>query len=157
GDSFFVSRSGISGRVLSFVALAALLAAVNTYALTLATALFLPRVGAEALPIYYMLAAIVSIPVSIAFTEVIDRWRRPVIFTALLTGPGIITAIMVPMTAGDEPALFYALFLIVTVFEQLSYSIFYVLMADYFTPAETHASTTPLALGMALGGLIGGA
>ena len=66
-------RSRVSGRVLSFVALAALLAAVNTYALTLATALFLRRVGADSLPIYYIFAAIVSIPVSIAFTQVIDR------------------------------------------------------------------------------------
>jgi HEAT repeat protein len=149
--------SGLSGRVMRFVALAAVLATANTYGSTLAAALFLNRAGATAIPLYYVLYAAVSIPVSVAFTQVIDRWPRAVVFTALLGGGALLTAAIAPIAGSESKFLFFALYVVISVFEQLSYSVFYVLLADYFTSVETNRSTTAIAVGMALGGFGGGA
>jgi MFS family permease len=151
-----VMKIRLPGRVWSFVALATALAAANTYGSTLAAALFLNRAGATAIPLYYLLYAALSIPLSMAFSQVIDRFPRPVLFTFLLAAGGVVMAAAAPLARGESVALFYALYILVSVFEQLSYSVFYVLMADYFTAVETNRSTTAIAIGMALGGLAGG-
>ncbi len=150
-------RIRLSGRVWCFVALATALAAANTYGSTLAAALFLNRAGATAIPLYYILNAALSIPLSMAFSQVIDRFPRPALFTVLLAAGGVVMAAAAPLARGESVALFYALYILVSVFEQLSYSVFYVLLADYFTSVETNRSTTAIAVGMALGGLAGGA
>ena len=146
----------VSGRVMSFAVLATALAAANTYGSTIAAALFLNRAGATAIPLYYVLYAALSIPLSVAFSRVIDRWPRPVLFRALLALGAVAMAAAAPLARSESVALFYALYIVVSVFEQLSYSVFYVLIADYFTSVETNRSTTALAVGMALGGLAGG-
>ena len=148
--------SRISARVLSFVALATALAAANTYGSTLAAALFLNRAGATAIPLYYILYAALSIPLTMTFSPVIDRWPRPALFTVLLAAGAIAMAAAAPLARGESVALFYTLYIVVSVFEQLSYSVFYVLIADYFTSVETNRGTTAIAIGMALGGLVGG-
>lgn len=153
-----VGRSGrFSARILSFVVLATVLATANTYGSTLAAALFLNRAGADAIPVYYVVYAVISIPISIVFTRVIDRWPRPVLFTAFIGGGAGVMALAAAAAHVDSLALVYALYIVISVFEQTSYSIFYVLVADYFTSVETNRSTTALAVGMALGGLFGGA
>lgn len=146
-----------SSRILSFVLLATVLATANTYGSTLAAALFLNRAGADAIPVYYVVYAVISIPISIAFTRIIDRWPRPVLFTAFIGGGGAVMALAAAAAHTDSLPLIYALYIVISVFEQTSYSIFYVLVADYFTSIETNRSTTALAVGMALGGLFGGA
>ena len=149
-------RGQASGRVVSFVMLAALLATANTYGATLAASLFLSHVGARAIPLYYVLYAALSIPVSLAFTLVIDRWRRPIVFGALLLTNAGITIVISRIAGTDFTPAFYGLFLAITIFEQLNYSVFYVVLADYFTSDETNRSTGLIAVGMAVGGMIGG-
>jgi HEAT repeat protein/MFS family permease len=152
-----VLKGRISGRVLGFVVLATGLATANTYGSTLAAALFLNRAGADAIPLYYILYAALSIPVAMVFSQVIDRFPRAAVFSALLIGGAVLTAAVAPAARSETKALFYALYIVISVFEQLSYSVFYVLMTDYFTSVETNRSTTAIAVGMALGGLAGGA
>ena len=148
--AFLTSRAGM------FVILAFLLATQNTYASTLAASLFLSRLGAEAMPIYYVLFALVSIPCSTVISTVIDRFPRPVILKFML---GLFVAITVTMSAllGLGEQWFYVVYLGISVCEQLLYSIFYVLFADYFTVTEAKRVTGRITIGMALGGLAGGA
>lgn len=146
----------MSGRVIKFAALATALATANTYGSTLAAALFLNRAGSNAIPLYYVLYAVLSIPVAIVFSQIIDRHPRNALFTALMVGGAILTAAVAPAAHTESKTLLYTLYIVISVFEQLSYSVFYVLMADYFTSVETNHSTTAIAVGMALGGLIGG-
>ncbi|MGZ6253766.1 MAG: MFS transporter, partial [Candidatus Binataceae bacterium] len=150
-------KGRISGRVLGFVVLATVLAMANTYGSTLASALFLNRAGADAIPLYYILDAVLSIPVAMICSQVIDRWPRAVVFSTLLLGGALLTAAVAPAARAETKALFFVLYVVISVFEQLSYSVFYVLMTDYFTSVETNRSTTAIAIGMALGGLAGGA
>jgi len=152
-----VDAARFSPRILSFVLLATVLATANTYGSTLAAALFLNRAGADAIPVYYVVYAVISIPISIAFTRLIDRWSRAGLFMAFIAGGAAVTALAAAAAHTDSLPLIYALYIVISVFEQTSYSIFYVLVADYFTSVETNRSTTALAVGMALGGLFGGA
>lgn len=152
-----MASARLSPRILSFVLLAAVLATANTYGSTLAAALFLNRAGADAIPIYYVVYAVISIPLSVAFTRIIDRWPRAQLFTAFIGGGAVIMGLAAAAAHSQSLALIYALYIVISIFEQTSYSIFYVLVADYFTSVETNRSTTALAVGMAVGGLIGGA
>ncbi len=136
--------------------LAALLATANTYGATLAASLFLSRAGARAIPLYFILYALLSIPVSLIFTQVIDRWRRPIVFGALLLTNAGLAIVAARIADTDFTPAFFGLFIAITIFEQLNYSVFYVVLADYFTSDETNRSTGLIAVGMAIGGMIGG-
>src|SRR5580698_1519676 len=93
----------LGGRGGLAVALAFLLAAQNTYASTLVASVFLARVGAPGMPLYYICFAGVSIPFALLFSSVIDRFPRRIL---LITGLGIFTAITIvlPMLPADGTA-----------------------------------------------------
>ncbi len=139
-----------------FVVLAFLLAAQNSYASTLAASLFLSRLGAEAIPLYYILFAIVSIPTSTIVSRVIDRFPRHLIFKAML-GVFVLTSLAMSALLGLSDSWYYVVYLAISVCEQLLYSLYYVLFSDYFTVVEAKRATGRVAIGMALGGLAGGA
>jgi HEAT repeat protein len=148
--SFLASRPGL------FVLLAFLIAVQNVYASTLVASLFLARIGAEGMPFYYVLFAVVSIPFAALFSSVIDRFPRPVLFQNMLGAFTILTIVLVfVLLLGDAWA--YVALLAVRVFEHMIISIFYILFADYFTVLDTKRYAGRLALGMAVGGLVGGA
>ncbi len=138
-------------RAAHFTLLALLLATTNTYASTVSASLFLARVGAEALPIYYMLFAALSIPVSILFSVTIDRWPRARILMAMLGLFGVIGAGLA-IFVGDRQFDYYALYVGISVSELLLYSVYYVLIADYFTTTEHKRSAGKIAMAMAGGG-----
>ncbi|QAU23376.1 MFS transporter [Dyella sp. M7H15-1] len=144
------------GRAGHFMIMAFLLATQNTYASTLAASLFLSRFGVSAIPIYYVLFAAISIPCSIMLSGIIDRFPRRVILKFML---GVFVLVSLTMSAvlrlGDS--WYYVVYLGISVCEQLLYSIYYVLFADYFSVTDAKRAIGRVAVGMALGGLIGGA
>ena len=148
--AFFAGRSG------QFVVLAFLLATQNTYASTLAASLFLSHVGATAIPLYYILFAAVSIPCSTFLSSVIDRFPRHILFKYML---GIFVVISIAMAGllGLGDRWYYVVYLGISICEQLLYSVYYVLFADYFSVTDAKRTTSRIAIGMALGGLAGGA
>ncbi|MFZ1923564.1 MAG: cyclic nucleotide-binding domain-containing protein [Xanthobacteraceae bacterium] len=145
-----------TGRAELFAVLAFLLATQNTYASTLAASLFLSRVGASAIPTYYMLFAAASIPCSILLSGIIDRFPRHTILKSML---GIFVLVSLTMSAllGLGDRWYYVVYLGIAVCEQLLYSVYYVLFADYFNVIDAKRATSRVAIGMALGGLAGGA
>jgi HEAT repeat protein len=148
--SFLASRPGL------FVVLAFLIAVQNVYASTLVASLFLARIGAQGMPFYYVLFAVVSIPFAALFSTVIDRFPRPLLFQNMLGAFTIITIVLVfVLLLGNVWS--YVAFLAVRVFEHMIISIYYILFADYFTVTNTKRYAGRLALGMAVGGLTGGA
>ena len=145
----------LGGRGGLAVALAFLLAAQNTYASTLVASAFLARVGAHGMPLYYICFAAVSIPFALLFSSVIDRFPRRVL---LISGLAIFTGITIvlPLLPAANTAVPYGSYLIVRVFEHLLYSVYYILIADYFTVMDNKRYAARIALGMAFGGLAGG-
>lgn len=148
--SFLATRPGV------FVVLAFLIAVQNTYASTLVASLFLARIGAQGMPFYYVLFASISVPFAALFSSVVDRFPRPVLFTGMLGLFTVVTIVLAfVVVLGDAWA--YVAFLAVRVCEHMIVSIFYILFADYFTVTSAKRYTGRLALGMAFGGLTGGA
>ena len=146
---FLASRAG------SFVVLAFLVAVQDTYASTLAASQFLARIGAQGVPLYYVLNAAVSIPFAALFSSVIDRFPRRQLFAY---GLGLFTIVMIvlPVLPPIGKALPYANYLIVRTFEHLIYSFYYILVADYFTVTDNKRYAGHFVSGMAAGVLIGG-
>ncbi|HZT88379.1 MAG TPA: cyclic nucleotide-binding domain-containing protein [Stellaceae bacterium] len=146
----------LPGRAGVFIILAFLLAAQNTYASTLVASLFLAHVGAKGIPLYYVLFAAVSIPFAALFSSVIDRFPRRRLFVAAFAVFTAITLVL-PLLPPLGTVLLYASYLLVRVFEHLLYSVYYILIADYFTVTDNKRNAGGIALGMAAGGLAGGA
>ena len=142
-------------RPTQFLTLAFLLATANTYASTMAASLFLARAGADALPVYYLFFAALSIPLSLLFSAVIDRWPRSCTLKGMLLIFATVSAVLALSAERGEVGL-YALYLGIGICELLLYSVFYVLFSDYFTATETKRLTGPIAVYMAGGGLAGG-
>jgi hypothetical protein len=78
----------------------------------LAASQFLARIGAQGIPLYYLLNAAVSIPFATLFSSVIDRFPRRQLFAY---GLGLFTIIMIvlPVLPPIGKALPYANYLIV--------------------------------------------
>jgi hypothetical protein len=74
----------LSTRVTKFLILAILLACGNTFGSTLAAAQFLNVAGSERLPLYYVLFAAASVPVSLALARLIDRHPHHKLLLALI-------------------------------------------------------------------------
>jgi hypothetical protein len=72
---------------------------------------------------------------------------------------GIFVVISLAMSAllGLGDRWYYVVYVGISVCEQLLYSIYYVLFADYFSVTDAKRTTARVAIGMALGGLVGGA
>ena len=152
---FLASRAGLA------VVLAFLLAAQNTYASTLAASGFLAQVGAHGIPLYYILFAAVSIPLAALFSSVIDRFPRRQLFAGALgvfIGLTVLLAALSTIGAVLPLGVYlpYGAYLLVRVFEHLLYSIYYILIADHLTVLDNKRYAARIALGMAIGGLVGG-
>ncbi len=148
-------QAAFFSRSTQFLLLALALSTANTYASTLAASLFLARAGTDALPIYYMFFAALSIPLSLGFSVIIDRWARAKTLKAMLLAFACVSASLGLAVGSDESSL-YALYLGISVCELLTFSVYYVLIADYFTPSESKRFTGTIAICMAGGGLVGG-
>ncbi|HVI51870.1 MAG TPA: cyclic nucleotide-binding domain-containing protein [Candidatus Sulfotelmatobacter sp.] len=124
------------------------------YGSNLASSLFLANAGAGAIPLYYVLFAALSIPLSILFSGVIDCWPRRTIMAVLLT---------VYMIAGTVASLFvgtgvvgcFALYIIVSICELMLYGVYYIFFADYFTLTENKRHSGFLTVALAAGALLG--
>lgn len=147
--------SRLPPRVLRFLLLALTLSAGNTVASTLAATQFLSVVGSEGLPLYYVLFAVLSIPVSLAIARAVDRVPRIPLLVALAATVGGIAAAGALAADGGETGT-TAVYLGIAVFEQLSYSVFYVLLADHFTSLEVNRHSGLVSTAAAGGGLVGG-
>jgi MFS family permease len=147
--AFVASRGG------QFVVLAFLLGVQNTYASTLVASQFLVQVGAQSIPLYYILFAGVSIPFAALFSSVIDRYPRRQLFVCMLASLTIVT-IVLPALPQRGTALPYFAYLIVQLVEHLSFGVYFILVGDYFSALSSKRNAGRIALGMAVGGLVGG-
>ena len=142
-------------RAGQFVILAFLVIAATSFPFVVSTSLFLAHAGASAIPVYYMLFAVVAIPLSLGFSSIIDRWPRHHTLLGMLLLLALVT-LGGSIGLGGRLEGYYALYLGVSVLEVLIISVFFVLFADYFTVTEAKRLSGPLALAMALGALTGG-
>lgn len=142
-------------RLWWFAGLALALSTANTFYSTVAAALFLTEIGPHALPVFYLLNAALAIPLSLALTRYIDRWRRMALLGAMMAGGVVLTVLMGGLGFANAAPI-VAIYVVAAAFEQLTYSVFYVVLADYLSAVETNRAAPMVASGMAGGGLLGG-
>ena len=108
------------------------------------------------MPVYYVFFAAVSIPFSVLFTNVIDRFPRSSIFKGMLCIFIVISSVLALLLQLGT-AWYYVVYICISLCEHMLYSVYYILFADYFTVTEAKRNTGRVAFGMAAGGIAGGA
>ena len=123
----------------------------------MAASLFLANAGAKAIPLYYILFAVVSIPASVSFSGIIDRWPRRTTMTFLLVSY-VTGALLASPFIGAGAIGYFVLYVTISVFEIMMYSVYYTLFSDYFNVSEAKrhggAMTIALGVGAAIGSLM---
>lgn len=145
---------GFGGRPAQFMLHGALAAACASFGATSAAASFLSTAGPDALPVYYLLFACLSVPVSVLFSGVIDRWQRSTLMTALLTVFGTLCPLLLLLSDGGRVAS-TGLYIIASVGELLIYSLYYILFSDHFTVTESKRYGAPMTVSVGLGAVAG--
>lgn len=147
-------RRAALSRAGQFMLQGALIAMCAAFGSTMAASLFLSNAGSGALPLYYLLFAALSVPASLMYSGIIDRWprRRTVAATLVVYALG---ALVCSVFLGDAPTGYYVLYIIVGVCELMMYSLYYVLFADHFTVAEAKRHGGGMTISLGVGAVIG--
>jgi HEAT repeat protein/MFS family permease len=157
GMSIDRCRRAVMSRPRQFVILGALTAMCAAFGSTMAASLFLANAGARGIPLYYILFSVVSIPASVVFSGIIDRWPRRTTMTLLLviyaTG-----AMLASLFIGVGAVGYFVLYVTISVVEIMMYSVYYTLFSDHFNVGEAKrhggAMTIALGVGAAIGSLM---
>lgn len=132
----------------------ALLALCAAFGSTLAASLFLANAGSNAIPVYYLILALASIPVSVLFSSVIDRWPRRNTLAGLLVVYMASAAIMAALM-DQSVSSFYVLYTVISVCELMIYSVYYILFSDYFSVLDAKRYSGAMTIALGVGAMAG--
>ncbi|MDY6785512.1 MAG: cyclic nucleotide-binding domain-containing protein [Cyanobacteriota bacterium] len=144
-------------RLTHLLFLAVSMMAFSVVALTVASSLFLSRVGATYLPLSYVLMGLISLPAYTWLSQVVDRYSRVLLCQIFLIVGTILAVVLRGLLELDATWTYYALhvgsyFQWILVPEVLFPS----LVSDYFTSLDWKRYAPYLKMAMAVGGLLGG-
>ena len=149
-------RRGKFRRLAHFLLLAVSLLTANILSVTLAETLFLSNAGSERMPMYYLLLAVISMPMAAGTASLVDRYSRPQLLRALLlVSAGLAIGLRLLLPTGTM-AVYYAVYICFSLFELLIDIVFWVLISDFFTSLDLKRYATYLIMAMSAGGLLGG-
>lgn len=153
-----VLRQGKLRRLTPFLGLAASVMALNVFAYTLASSLFITHAGAEGLPLSYIAIGVVAIPLYTWFSQVADRYEHTRIFQVLLVGGLLFSLMLRAAIAIDTLPVYYIIYLVFYFQWTLHLDVLFPsLVSDYFTSREYNRNSPYLTMAQAFGGLLGGA
>jgi Major Facilitator Superfamily len=115
---------------------------------------FYPIAGASAIPLYYILFSAISIPTSIGFSLVIDRWSRKTTMTLLLV-IHMASSAGISLFIDGSVYTYYVMYLVISVCELMMYSIYYIMFYDYFTVVEGKRYGGAMTIALGVGAVIG--
>lgn len=158
--NFFRQRWGVffrEGILIQLLLLAVTILSYNVIAMAIANSLFVNHVGANSLPIAFILIGLCSMPAYGLFSTAIDRYSRPKLFRFVL-GLSIALVIFLRLLLNFDSVVIYYGLLIVVFFQWDFYNnILYPSLAiDYFTSIEYKRYTPFIGIAQALGTLLGG-
>lgn len=143
-------------RLGLFIGLAVVMISAHALARTVAEAVFLANVGPQALPLYFVLVGIGSVPIAAGATRLIDRMPRTVLYAASQVAMAALVVGIRGLIGVGSPWVYYATLIGIVVIEMLMNIQFWVLVSDYFTSLEQKRIVPLLTVGTAAGGMIGG-
>ncbi len=160
--AYLLKKTGLNARVLArlihFLSLGLIFMAISVFGYSVASSIFLSKVGARGIPFAYLFMGMVFIPVYFPFSRLIDGISPGLLLAALpiLGGAGALGLHFLLMTT-DHIALYYAIY--------IYFFMLWVVLVDillpsmllrYFTVTELKRATTLTTLSIAAGGLAGG-
>lgn len=144
-------------RLAQLCLLAGTMLVYSVLGMAIGNSLFVSYVGAEHLPIAFMLIGLCSMPAYILFSQIVDRFSRPELFRyALLIS--ILLALGLRLLLTQETAYGYYALLVVMFFQWDFYNnvMYPSLLMDYFTTLEYKQYASYIGIAQAAGMLIGG-
>ena len=158
--NFFLRRWGITPRegiLIQLLLLAVTILSYNVIAMAIANSLFVNHVGADSLPLAFILIGLCSMPAYGLFSTAIDRYSRPKLFRFVLSLSIAIAISLRLLLNFDSVAIYYGL-LIVVFFQWDFYNniLYPSLVIDYFTSIEYKRYTPFIGIAQAVGTLLGG-
>jgi len=155
-QSLGISRWKV-GRLTQLLLLAGSVLIYSVMSMAVANSLFVSHVGAEKLPIAFILIGLFSLPAYAVFSQVVDSYSRPKLFRYALF-VAIALAIGLRLLLNLEATPVYYLLLIIVFFHwDFHNNILYPsLLTDYFTTLEYKKYAPFIGITQAIGTLLGG-
>ncbi|MBP0009158.1 MULTISPECIES: cyclic nucleotide-binding domain-containing protein [unclassified Roseofilum] len=147
----------LENRLTQLFLLAISMMSFSAIGLTLGSALFLQHAGASSLPRSYMLMGVVSIPVYLGLSQIVDRTHRPRLFQYFLILALALALSLRLLIVFDRPWVYFVLYISFYIqWTLVTEVLFPSLVTDYFTTLDWKRYAPSLRMATALGGLLGG-
>ena len=145
------------GRLAQLLLLAMVVLTYSVIEMAVANSLFLTHVGADGLPVAFMLIGLFSIPAYAVFSQVVDQYSRPQLFRYMLMLAALMAMGMRFLLAGNGTPLYYIVLILVFFQWDFHNNILYAsLLTDYFTALEYKRYAPFIGMAQAAGTLVGG-
>ena len=145
------------GRLPQLLSLAVTVLIYNVMAMAIANSLFVSQVGAGELPLAFILIGLCSFPLYGIFSQIADRYSRPLIFRYVLLGSICLMLGLRLLLNLDTAWVYYVL--LITIFFQWDFNnnlLYPGLLTDYFTTIEYKQYAPLIGIAQAVGTLVGG-
>ena len=147
----------LPNRLTQLWLLAATMLIYSVLGMAIGNSLFVSYVGAEHLPLAFMLIGLCSIPAYVLFSQVVDHYSRPKLFRYVLLGSIVVALGLRLLLTQESPYVYYIL--LITVFFQWDFHnnvLYPSLLTDYFTTLEYKRYAPYIGIAQAAGMLVGG-
>lgn len=145
------------GRLPQLWLLAVTILTYNIIAMAIANSLFVSQVGAGELPLAFILIGLCSFPLYGIFSQVADRYSRPLVFRYVLLASMAIMVGLRFLISLNTPWVFYALLIVIFFQWDFNNNLLYPgLLTDYFTAIEYKSHASLIGIAQAVGTLVGG-
>ncbi|UEM22062.1 HEAT repeat domain-containing protein [Skermanella mucosa] len=123
---------------------------------TSSAALFLAKEGSDAMPVFYILLAAVSIPLASAVSAVLSRWLTLRVSAALCLASALMGMVLWAMAVAETPGATHAAYIAAYSLEILYDTLFWLLASEYLTTLDMKRHAAQLAMAFGAGGVGGG-
>ncbi|MDY6938055.1 MAG: HEAT repeat domain-containing protein [Cyanobacteriota bacterium] len=149
---------GNINRSTHFLGLSISIMALNVFAYTLASSLFIIHAGSQGLPLSYIAIGLASVPLYTGFSQVADRYSHSRTFIYLLLGGILLIAFFQYAIQYESLLVYYAIYIGFYFQWRLHLDILLPsTISDYFTSREYSHLVAYLTMAQSIGGLVGGA
>lgn len=149
-------------RLTQLLLLAGTVLMYSVLGMAIGNSLFISYVGAAHLPLAFILIGLCSMPAYALFSQVVDRYSRPLLFRYVLLG-SIVAALglrwLLSQTSLTEVSPYAYYVLLIAVFFQWDFHnnvLYPSLLTDYFTTLEYKRYAPYIGIAQAVGTLLGG-
>lgn len=154
---YFSIKSSEVNLLVHVLCLATSIMACSVLDYTIASSIFLMKVGVENIPLAFIIFGLVSIPIYAIFFQVVENFSCQLVLRYLLLVYILLVLILRALVNTYNPVVFYAIY-IASYFQciLLLDIVFPSLVSDYFTTLDWKRYTAFLSMAMAIGALLGG-